>query len=151
MRKTAQRLPQQRLEPKQELFRWLRSLVPHFFWFLAVRLPRFVMRQDVALRLLIQHVDIVVCQVDKTTGSLYQPPPRRVNFSRSSRSTSSSDIRLTASCTLLASFVVSTRRSAAATIAAALSSVRCWSAFLYPSNSRLIQIALPQRRIELSV
>lgn len=31
---------------------------------LAVRLPRFVMRQDVALRLAVQHVDIVVGQID---------------------------------------------------------------------------------------
>ena len=64
MRKTAQRLPQQRLEPKQELFRWLRSLGPHFFWLLAVRLPRFVMRQDVFLRLAVHNVDVVISQVD---------------------------------------------------------------------------------------
>lgn len=33
-------------------------------FFLAVRLPRFVMRQDVALRLLIQHGNIVLSEVD---------------------------------------------------------------------------------------
>lgn len=31
---------------------------------MAVRLPRFVMSQDVALSLLIKHVNVVVCQVD---------------------------------------------------------------------------------------
>lgn len=31
---------------------------------LAVRLPRFVMRQDVFLRLAVQNVDVVVCQID---------------------------------------------------------------------------------------
>ena len=36
------------------------------FLLLAVRLPRFVMRQNVALRLLIQHVDIVVGQIDNS-------------------------------------------------------------------------------------
>ena len=77
MRKTAQRLPQQRLEPKQELFRWLRSLGPHFFWFLAVRLPRFVMRQDVFLRLAVQNVNIVVCQIDNPG-----PQAARINHHR---------------------------------------------------------------------
>ncbi len=57
------------------------------------------------------------------------PQPLRVQLSRSSRSTLSPGIWLTVCCTLLASFVASTRRSAAATVAAALSSVRCWSAF----------------------
>lgn len=33
-------------------------------FFLAVRLPRFVMRQDVALCLPIQNVDVVISQVD---------------------------------------------------------------------------------------
>lgn len=31
---------------------------------LTVRLPRFVMRQDVALRLAVQNVDVVISQVD---------------------------------------------------------------------------------------
>ena len=31
---------------------------------LAVRLPRFVMRQDVFLRLLIQHINVMIGQVD---------------------------------------------------------------------------------------
>ena len=33
-------------------------------FFLAVRLPRFVMRQDVFLRLAVHNVDVVISQVD---------------------------------------------------------------------------------------
>lgn len=45
--------------------------------FLAVRLPRFVMRQDVFLRLAVQNVNIVVCQI-------YNPGPQaaRINHHR---------------------------------------------------------------------
>jgi hypothetical protein len=32
--------------------------------FLTIRLPRFVMRQDVFLRLAVQNVDVVISQVD---------------------------------------------------------------------------------------
>ena len=35
------------------------------FLLLAVRLPRFVMRQDVFLRLAVQNVDVVISQVDR--------------------------------------------------------------------------------------
>lgn len=43
----------------------LTALLLHFeLLLLAVSVPCFVMRQDVALRLLIQHVDIVVGQID---------------------------------------------------------------------------------------
>lgn len=44
---------------------------------LAVRLPRFVMRQDVFLRLLIQDVNIVVCHVDNPG-----PQTARINHHR---------------------------------------------------------------------
>lgn len=45
--------------------------------FLAVSLPRFVMRQDVALGLLIQDVNIVVCHVDNPG-----PQAARINHHR---------------------------------------------------------------------
>ncbi len=44
---------------------------------LAVRLPRFVVRQNVALRLSVQHVDIVVGQVDDP-----HPAARGINHHR---------------------------------------------------------------------
>ena len=44
---------------------------------LAVRLPRFVMRQDVALGLLVQNVYIVVCQIDNPS-----PKTARINHHR---------------------------------------------------------------------
>lgn len=44
---------------------------------LAVRLPRFVMCQDVFLRLAVQHVNIVVCQVDNSS-----PQTARINYHR---------------------------------------------------------------------
>ena len=44
---------------------------------LAVRLPRFVMRQDVTFGLLIKHVNIVVCQVDNPG-----PQAARINYYR---------------------------------------------------------------------
>lgn len=43
------------------------------FLLLAVRLPRFVMRQDVFLRLAVHNVDVVISQVDwlyPVTGSI---------------------------------------------------------------------------------
>ncbi len=43
----------------------------------AVGLHRFVVRQDVALGLLIQHIDIVVCQVDNS-----YPVAGRINYHR---------------------------------------------------------------------
>lgn len=36
----------------------------HFYLFTAVRLPRFVMRQDVFLRLAIHNIDVMISQVD---------------------------------------------------------------------------------------
>lgn len=47
------------------------------FLLLAVSLPRFVMRQDVALRLLIQDVNIMVCHVDNPS-----PQTARINHHR---------------------------------------------------------------------
>lgn len=44
---------------------------------LAVRLPRFVMRQDVFLRLAVQNVNIVVCQIDNPG-----PQAARINHHR---------------------------------------------------------------------
>ena len=35
-------------------------------WLFAVRLPRFVMRQDVALRLTIHHLDVVLSEANRT-------------------------------------------------------------------------------------
>lgn len=49
--------------------------------FNAVRLPRFVMCQNVALRLLIQHVDIVVGQIDNPG-----PQTSGINHHRGGRS-----------------------------------------------------------------
>jgi len=50
------------------------SLIALFLgWFLAVRLPRFVMRQDVFLRLAIHNIDVVIGKVDwlyPVTGSI---------------------------------------------------------------------------------
>ena len=43
--------------------------------FLAVRLPRFVMRQDVTLRLLIQYIPVVVRTVDG-----FNPVTSRVHY-----------------------------------------------------------------------
>lgn len=46
------------------------------FLLLAVRLPRFVMRQDIFLRLAVHNVDIVIGQVDwfyPVTGSINHP------------------------------------------------------------------------------
>lgn len=44
---------------------------------MAVRLPRFVMRQNVALGLLVQDVNIVVCHVDNPG-----PQAARINHLR---------------------------------------------------------------------
>lgn len=44
-------------------------------FFLAVRLPRFVMRQDVTLRLLIQYIPVVRCTVDG-----FNPVASRVHY-----------------------------------------------------------------------
>lgn len=50
------------------------SLRPFRF---AVRLPGFVMRQDVFLRLAVQNVNIVVCQIDNPG-----PQAARINHHR---------------------------------------------------------------------
>ena len=47
------------------------------FLLLAVHLPRFVMRQDVFLRLAVQNVNIVVCQIDNPA-----PQAARINHHR---------------------------------------------------------------------
>lgn len=51
------------------------SLLQIGFLLLAVRLPRFVMRQDVALRLLIQHIPVVRCTVER-----FNPVASRVHY-----------------------------------------------------------------------
>lgn len=45
------------------------------FLLLAVCLPRFVMRQDVALRLLIQHIPVIICCIDRMN-----PVARRIDY-----------------------------------------------------------------------
>ena len=44
---------------------------------MAVRLPSFVMRQDVFLRLTVKNVDVVICQVDDLG-----PQAARINYHR---------------------------------------------------------------------
>ncbi len=45
------------------------------FLLLTICLPRFVMRQDVALGLLIQHIPVIICCIDRMN-----PVARRIDY-----------------------------------------------------------------------